>query len=120
MYDGIPAVSLRNFHALHFSGLIAAQSGRYEDAVSLIGRALQVDASDASAHLNMGSAPSVESRLRISPYSAQRAISRSYNASRSRVKRSLSNSALPALARFTSSRTCAIRSGVVASSRASA
>ena len=45
-----------NFHALHFLGLIEAQKGRLEAAVSLIGRALTVDPKDASAHLNFGNA----------------------------------------------------------------
>jgi protein O-GlcNAc transferase len=56
IYKHILAVSPRNFHALHFSGLTAAQGGHYEDAVRLIGRALEIDPTDVSAQLNMGNA----------------------------------------------------------------
>ena len=40
--------------ALHFLGVIAYQAGRFEHAISLIGRSIAVEQSNASSHANLG------------------------------------------------------------------
>lgn len=46
----------RNFDALHFCGVAAAEAGRLEEGVNLIRRALAVNPRIAEAHANLGSA----------------------------------------------------------------
>ncbi|MGO9993408.1 MAG: tetratricopeptide repeat protein [Steroidobacteraceae bacterium] len=45
-----------HFAANHLLGIIELQGGRAENAVNLIGRAIDADARDAHAHLNLGAA----------------------------------------------------------------
>ncbi len=56
IYQDVIKLQPRNFHALHFAGVIAAQSGRFDEAVNLIGRAVTVDPKVADAHFNLGNA----------------------------------------------------------------
>lgn len=46
----------RNFDALHFAGVVAAQSGRLEEGATLIRRALAINPRNAGALGNLGSA----------------------------------------------------------------
>jgi tetratricopeptide (TPR) repeat protein len=46
----------RNFHATYFLGVIAAQTGRHDHAVELIGRAIAIDPNRPDAHYNRGNA----------------------------------------------------------------
>ena len=46
----------RHFNALHMAGIVAAQARRFDHAVELIGRALEVDPNNADAHFNRGNA----------------------------------------------------------------
>ena len=45
-----------HFDVLHRLGIIAAQTGRTEMAVELIGRAIELNSADANAHSNLGNA----------------------------------------------------------------
>jgi protein O-GlcNAc transferase len=46
----------RHFAANHLLGIIELQSGRADDAINWIARAIEVDAANAHAHLNLGAA----------------------------------------------------------------
>ncbi len=53
-YRDVLKLQPRQFDALHLSGVIAAQLGDYDEAVRLIGRALDVDPNNVGAHYNLG------------------------------------------------------------------
>ncbi|MBM3623612.1 MAG: tetratricopeptide repeat protein [Alphaproteobacteria bacterium] len=53
-YDAILAVAPDFFDALHLKGVIAAQQGRDQEAVSLMRRALAIKPDHAGAHGNLG------------------------------------------------------------------
>lgn len=55
-YRNILLHAPRHFAATHLLGVIELQSGRAGEAVELIGRAVDIDAGDANAHLNLGAA----------------------------------------------------------------
>jgi len=56
LYQRILLVKPRHFDALHFSGVIAAQTGNPGKAVEIITRALEISPGDAMAHKNRGTA----------------------------------------------------------------
>jgi protein O-GlcNAc transferase len=56
IYQEVLKIQPENFHALHGTGIIAAQAKRYEEAVELIGRAVKIDPKNADAHFNHGNA----------------------------------------------------------------
>ena len=56
IYQDVIKLQPDNFHALHWTGLIAAQAKRFEEAVDLIGRAVKADPKNADAHFNHGNA----------------------------------------------------------------
>ena len=56
IYLRLRAADPKNFDALHLSGLIAYQQGRYHDAVSLLSRALKRNPSSAVCAMRLGMA----------------------------------------------------------------
>ncbi len=60
--------------ALHLLGVIALQSGKYEDAVNLINKAITVNSSDPNFHSNCGDAWRAMGRLNEAVDSYQKAI----------------------------------------------
>lgn len=56
LYRQILETAPEHADALHYSGLIAFQSGASQTAIELIGRALAINPEDAFAHCNMGNA----------------------------------------------------------------
>jgi predicted O-linked N-acetylglucosamine transferase (SPINDLY family) len=53
-YQQVIALEPRHFDALHFAGQVAAQTGHFEYAIALIGRALEIDPNNAPALYNRG------------------------------------------------------------------
>ena len=56
IYDRVLGKDASHFDALHLSGVIAYQTGRAENAVELIGKAIRVNPGVAAAYCNRGSA----------------------------------------------------------------
>lgn len=56
IYKEILAIQPEHFDALHLLGTIALQKGYASNAVELIGRAIDIDSSNAAAHSNLASA----------------------------------------------------------------
>jgi len=56
LYRQILTVQPGHFDALHLLGVISAQSGQFEEAVELIGRAIQVNLKNPGAYFNHGNA----------------------------------------------------------------
>ncbi len=54
IYQQVIAAAPQHFDALHLTGIIAAQARFYDQAVELIGRAVQVQPGNAAAHYNLG------------------------------------------------------------------
>ncbi len=56
MYEGILKVQSRNYQVLHLLGLVAAQTGNFQAAVDLIGRAIEIFPDNADFYVNHGNA----------------------------------------------------------------
>ena len=56
IYGRLRAANPRNFDALHLSGLVAYQQGRYTDAIALLGRAHKISPSSAVCLMRLGMA----------------------------------------------------------------
>ncbi len=74
LYREVLAGDSRQFDALHMLGVIAHQTGKHEDAVQLITRALQRNPADAAAHCNLGTAYRALNRLDEAAGSYRKAI----------------------------------------------
>jgi len=74
MYRQVLANDPHQFDALHMLGVIAHQTGKHEDAVQLIIRALQRNPADAAAHCNLGTAYRALNRLDEAVGSYKKAI----------------------------------------------
>jgi tetratricopeptide (TPR) repeat protein len=64
----------RNFHASYFLGVIAAHTGRHDQAVELIGRAIAIDPNRPDAHYNRGTALLALQRLEPALASYDKAV----------------------------------------------
>jgi tetratricopeptide (TPR) repeat protein len=53
LYETILHISPHHFGSLHYLGLIRAQQNKYDDAISLLRRALQQDPKSADVHVNL-------------------------------------------------------------------
>ena len=56
MYESIIAETPNHADALHLLGVVAAQSGNHQIAVSLFTRAIAIHPTHASFHMNLGNA----------------------------------------------------------------
>lgn len=74
LYRQVLANDPRQFDALHMLGVIAHQTGKHEEAVQLIIRALQRNPADAAAHCNLGTAYRALNRLDEAVGSYEKAI----------------------------------------------
>src|ERR1041385_4210011 len=52
LYKLVLGKNPRQFDAMHFMGVLAAQRGRLDEACDLIGKSLKIDSSKADAHAN--------------------------------------------------------------------
>ena len=54
IYHEVLAIDEKNFYALNFCGCIQRIKKNYEEGVSLLGRALELQPSNPNAHYNLG------------------------------------------------------------------
>lgn len=74
IYRQVLAVNPRHFDALHFLGVIATQTGKFDQAANLIGQAIEQNPSSHAAHNNLGVALMQQGRLKEAAESFQRAL----------------------------------------------
>ena len=56
LYEAVLKLQPTHFQSIHLLGVIAAQTGNYQHAVDLIGKAIQISPNNADFHLNQGNA----------------------------------------------------------------
>ncbi|MGA8146357.1 MAG: tetratricopeptide repeat protein [Gallionellaceae bacterium] len=76
IYRQILQVERDHPDALHFLGVIALQSGNYESAVGLIGRAIRANPSDPICYINLGNTLKGQGRLDAAVENYQKALLR--------------------------------------------
>jgi len=74
LYAGVLEVAPRHPDAVHYSGLLAHQQGRTDEAVSLIGQSLELSPNQADWHSNLGIVLQSDGRLTDAIAAYERAI----------------------------------------------
>jgi tetratricopeptide (TPR) repeat protein len=74
VYRQILRTEPRHFDALHFLGILTLQAGNAQNAIELIGRAIEINPDQAAAHSNISNALRVLHRHQEALASCERAL----------------------------------------------